>query len=208
MSMEERKKAPPFPARGSHMTGLSICQTRVKYSLERRSPPTRLTGAGEAPWGTLSRGEAHLGALMRSALGIMLRWIFRRPQTTTTTCFWYVSTQAHVFTAPLLQTFNIESEVTWLNIFFFIKIFVFTGRALKNRPPTGTFHNFSLRDPRQLLTFYRHLKYSFVLFLLQIIVMAWTKLVISPLRVREAVIFIKASGHYISLFYVSQNMIT
>lgn len=38
-------KKPPFPARGSHMTGLSICQTRVKYSLERRSPPVR----GEPP---------------------------------------------------------------------------------------------------------------------------------------------------------------
>lgn len=63
-------KKPPFPARGSHMTGLSICQTRVKYSLERRSPSSRLMGAGEAPWGLLSRGEAHLGALMRSALYI------------------------------------------------------------------------------------------------------------------------------------------
>ncbi|KAL4707191.1 hypothetical protein ACJJTC_009955, partial [Scirpophaga incertulas] len=44
---------------GSHMTGLSICQTRVKYSLERRPPPLGFGGRG-APWGSLSRGEAHL----------------------------------------------------------------------------------------------------------------------------------------------------
>lgn len=142
-SMEERKKAPPFPARGSHMTGLSICQTRVKYSLERRSPPTRLTGAGEAPWGTLSRGEAHLGALMRFALRIMLRWIFRQQAT------YYLSLpRSRISILTYLQTtfsktFNIESGVTkWLNIFFFIKIFAFTGRALKNHHPAPfiTFH--------------------------------------------------------------------
>lgn len=60
------------------MTELSIRQTRVKYPL-KRSPPPKAQGGPSAkggrgtPWGPLSRGEAHLGALMRFSLSVTLR---------------------------------------------------------------------------------------------------------------------------------------
>lgn len=147
------------------MTGLSICQTHVKYPLERRPP---LSAFGGCPLGLAvpRRGSSWRSNAFPASVLCRDEFLLARS---------YSRTQSTNKKVCSTQTSTV--------IEYFLFSLRFSLVALKNRPP-GTFHNFSLRDPRQLLTFYRLLKYSFVLFLLQIIVMARTKLVIS-LRVRE-----------------------